>query len=321
MINSDASFYRSLAETLDPYSDPIAAQLIPRAEERVVLHYESTDPIADKSFELSHRLIHRYYDRALLLANDTCAMYCRHCFRQHFTHSKAGEITEKELQAACSQLQQHPEIHEILISGGDPLYIESKKLQHIINSLRSIRSDYIIRISTRIPIVKPNHIPDSFFQFLAEQKHIWIVVQVNHPKEISLDFSRCIERIRKTGTAVVNQSVLLRGVNDSVEIQETLLRKLLQNGIKPYYLFQGDLAAGTSHFRVNLEKGITIMQRLRNRLSSLAMPVYAVDIPNTWSKIALHDNSIFAITNGWYQLHGPNNETFKYPCEHMDERP
>ena len=309
------AYYAGLALSKDPDSDPIAAQIYPREAEQHVEAYETADPIGDQQYMISERLIHHYHDRALLLANDRCATYCRHCFRRHFTGNDSGKITPAQLQKACQALSIRPEIEEIVISGGDPLMLSDNEIERILKALTSINPDYILRIATRIPVVFPRRITQSLVSILQQQGSVWMVIHVNHPREITPEFSTAIQMIRGAGIPILNQAVLLHGVNDSVDIQEALSRNLLKNGIKPYYLFQGDLAAGTKHFRTSIESGLRIMDELRSRVSGMGIPTYAVDLPDGGGKIALHSGSIQRIEDGWYILLGPDNREYRYPRE------
>ncbi len=308
-------YYAGLAASRDPYKDPIAAQIYPRREELYTAPYESDDPISDRRYMISERLIHHYQDRALLLVNDRCATYCRHCFRRHFTGNDSGRITPEQLEKACSALSERPQIAEILLSGGDPLMMGDTELKQVLTALHRVKSDFIIRIATRIPVVQPKRITGNLLNLLAEYPSLWMVIQVNHPHEITPEFSAAVLRIRRAGIPILNQAVLLRGVNDSAETLENLFRKLLQNGVKPYYLFQGDLAAGTRHFRTSIEYGLELMDTLRSRLSGMGLPTYAVDLPNGGGKIPLNRDTVVDIEPDWYVLKDLSGALYRYPRE------
>ncbi|MFW5786093.1 MAG: KamA family radical SAM protein [bacterium] len=308
-------YYASLAEREDPARDPIAAQFIPRPEETLVLPYETADPLADNRYRVTARLIHHYRDRALLLVNDRCATYCRHCFRRHFTGHGTGRITEDELAAAVSYLRSHPAVQEILLSGGDPLMLRDAHLGHIISALRAVRQDYIIRIATRVPVVQPRRITDGLVDRLSGGGATWIVTQVNHPREMTALFDQAIGRFVDRGLPVLNQAVLLRGVNDAADTLEALFRGLLRRRVKPYYLFQGDLAGGTAHFRTTIDEGLELMRILRTRLSGMAIPTYAVDLPGGGGKIELTEGSVLRREGEWYVLCGLDGGEYRYPRE------
>ncbi len=307
-------YYASLARNEDPRRDPIAAQYMPRDEELVTLPYESADPIGDGRYRVTERLIHHYRDRALLLVSDRCATYCRHCFRRHFTGHGGGRITEGQLDEACAYLVRTPEIHELLLSGGDPLMLSDQELAAVIERLRGVDPDYILRVCTRMPVVAPSRVTDSLAEMLGKAGAVWAVIHANHPRELTEEFRLGMRRLIRAGVPVLNQAVLLRGVNDNADTLEELFRGLVRSGVKPYYLFQGDLAAGTSHFRVSLERGIDIMRELRGRISGIALPVYAVDLPGGGGKVPV-ESSLLRIEADAYVLSGPDGAEHRYPRE------
>ena len=308
-------YYASLAESLDPLQDPIAAQFVYRAEEEHVLSHENEDPISDERFRVTTRLIHHYRDRALLLVNDRCATYCRHCFRRHFTGHGSGRITVEELEDAASYIEGHPQLEEILLSGGDPLMLPDEQLRDIIRRLRAAREGLSIRVGTRIPVVQPLRVTERLAAVLAEGGPTWLVTHANHPREMTPQFDQAIGRIVEHGMPVLNQAVLLRGVNADADVLEELFRGLVKRRVKPYYLFQGDLAAGTAHFRTSIDEGLAIMNELRRRLSGIAIPTYAVDLPGGGGKIELHEGSVIAVEDEAYLLRGLDGREYRYPRE------
>lgn len=310
-------YYKSLCHSDMPEKDPIAAQFIKQDHENTIHDYESTDPLGDADFTVSPRLIHHYHDRVLMLANDRCAVYCRHCFRRHFTAHSTGRITEAEVDKACEYIKNAPEVQEILISGGDPLMLPDEHIKMILDKIYGARPELVVRICTRIPVVMPARITDSLAQLLGSYPSVWLITQTNHSREVSKGFSECIDRLSKSGIQAMNQAVLLRGINDSVDELYTLFRRLLQARVKPYYLFQGDLASGTSHFRVNLKKGIQLYTEIRRKISGLALPFYAVDIPGA-GKIHLNEHSIVKEDADFYYIKGYDGKTHSYPIENID---
>lgn len=310
-----SSYYQSLAETLDPETDPIAAQFIPRKEEAIRLDYETPDPLSDILYQAGPRLIHHYYDRALILVNDRCAMYCRHCFRRHFTGSSHGRITPQEVQEICKVLRERPQIQELLLSGGDPLMSPDEEIEYLLKEITQVNPDYILRMATRIPVVQPTRITPKLAAILGSYGNMWMVTHVNHPKEITPQFRDAIGLILSQGIPVLNQAVLLKGVNDSAEVLIELFRGLLKARVKPYYLFQGDLASGTRHFRTSIEKGLELMDQVRASLSGMGVPTYAVDLPDGGGKIPLNWGTILGKEDGFYLLQGPEGKTYRYPIE------
>lgn len=306
-------YYAALARSRDPALDPIAAQFVPSAREQQALPYESPDPIGDTRYLVTDRLVHHYADRALLLVSDRCATYCRFCFRRHFTGHGGGGISEAQLDDACGYLAGHRAVKEILLSGGDPLMLSDRDLERVIRRLKDVDPLYIVRVCTRMPVVMPSRVTEDLARMLGGFGSVWAVVHANHPLEISEDFRTAVRRLLTAGVPVANQSVLLRGINDHVDVLEELLRGLVRAGVKPYYLFQGDLASGTSHFRVPLSRGIELMGQLRRRLSGLALPTFAVDLPGG-GKVPVESSLIRTETDA-YVLRGPDGCEYRYPRE------
>jgi lysine 2,3-aminomutase len=307
-------YYAELAKSEDPNADPIAAQYVPRPEELVSLPYESSDPIGDRRFLVTSRLVHHYRDRALLLVNDRCATYCRHCFRRHFTGHGGGRLTDEQLEEACAYLSRTPAVRELLLSGGDPLMLSDQELEGVMARLKKIDPGYIIRVCTRMPVVLPSRMTDSLASMLGGFESVWMVIHTNHPREVTNEFREGVRRVMKAGVPVLNQAVLLRGINDDADTLEALFRGLLQAGVKPYYLFQGDLAAGTAHFRVPIERGIALMRELRGRLSGMALPTYAVDLPGGGGKVPV-ESGLVRTESDAYVFNGPDGEEYRYPRE------
>ena len=326
------SFYRALAATEDPLCDPIAAQFVPQERESVRLPYESTDPLDDRRYEVLPRVVHHYDNRVLILATDECAIFCRHCFRRHFTGrldsgvaaaekeastvgASSRAITGEEIRAAAAYINKHPRITEVIVSGGDPLVLPEGRLRLLLSELREARRDLVIRVSTRVPVVAPELVSESLVGTLSHAAPAWLVVQVNHPREITGEFRRAVARFVDAGVPVVSQSVLLKGVNDSGDALEEMFRTLLVCRVKPYYLFQGDLAAGTSHFRTSIERGLELMRALRSRLSGLALPTYAVDLPGGGGKTTLTESTVTRSDDHSYSVLRADGEAFSYPRE------
>ena len=305
--------YAALSHTEDPLSDPIAAQYIPTERELVTLPYESTDPIGDTRYLVTERLVRHYQDRALLLVSDRCATYCRFCFRRHFTGHGGGRISETQLGDACEFLSRTPEVREILLSGGDPLMLSDRDLERVIQRLKQVDPGYIIRICTRMPVVLPSRVTEDLAHLLGSFSSLWMVIHANHPRELTQELSDGMRKILGAGVPVLNQSVLLKGVNDDAETLEQLFRGLVQCGVKPYYLFQGDLASGTAHFRVPISRGIELMQDLRQRLSGLALPIYAVDLPGG-GKVPV-ESALLRIEQDAYVFRGSDGAEYRYPRE------
>lgn len=302
----------------DSPDDPIRRQFIPTIQELYVREYESEDPLSEAQFTPVPRLVHRYPNRALLLATDSCAMHCRHCFRRAFAGSGRGAITSTELGRVSSYLSEHTEIRELLLSGGDPLTLGLDSLRELLRTLRAARADIVFRVASRVPVAAPSRVDDTLLSLLRSQRPVWLVVQVNHPRELSAAVSGSISAVVAAGVPVVTQTVLLRGVNDSVSVLTELFSALVALSVKPYYLFQGDLAPGTSHFRVSLRRGLRIVGELRKHVSGLAMPVYAVDLPRAGGKVPLSESAIKGEENGFLTFESLEGTFHTYPLEHEE---
>jgi len=282
-------YYLNLIDPSDP-NDPLRRQAIPTTDEDVRVEGENLDPLAEVSHSIFPRLIHRYTNRVALLVTDRCVLYCRHCFRRRFTAGGELGVSDSELQEIGSYLSVHPEIREILLTGGDPLTLSDVRLEQIITTLRKVRNDLVIRLCTRMPVTYPARVTDELVARLRPftSPALFLMTQFNHFREVTPESRRAIDRFVDAGIPVMNQSVLLRGVNDNVDTLERLMNDLVAIRVKPYYLFQGDLVGGTAHLRVPLEQGLEIERMLRERLSGLAMPQYAVDLPNGGGKVPLY---------------------------------
>lgn len=280
--------YLSLIDPDDP-DDPLRRQVVPTSDENTTLCFESDDPLEEVPHSHGERLIHRYESRVNFLSTDLCPMYCRHCFRRRFTGNMMGPASDEDVRGAASYIAKHPEVTEMLLSGGDPLTISDERLDFMLTEFRKARPDLIIRICTRFPVSMPSRITDSFIAMLKRHNSapFYLMTQFNHPRELCKESIEAVAKFVDAGIPAMNQSVLLRGVNDDVDTLQELCNKLLFNRIKPYYLFQGDMVSGTSSFRVPLEQGMAIERQLRLRLSGLAMPSYTADLPDGGGKVPL----------------------------------
>jgi lysine 2,3-aminomutase len=295
--------------------DPLRRQFVPTSAEFSVRPYELADPLGESEHTPVPRLIHRYPDRALLLVTDECAANCRYCFRRAVTGRGRGAVTSAELLGIAAYLAEHREIKELLLSGGDPLTLEDRRLFDVIDRVRGARPGIILRIGTRVPGVLPSRITRPFARGLSLRRPVWIVLHINHPRELTPEFTEAADRLAGAGVPLLSQTVLLRGINDEASTLEDLFRGLMSRGIKPYYLFQGDLAAGTSHFRVPLETGFALMKDLRRRLSAMALPVFAVDLPGGGGKIPLTESYLREETGDCWVFESIDGKRYTYPKE------
>lgn len=296
-------------------SRAVRAQYYPSKEEELVLSNELQDPLGENRYKVTERLVHRYKDRVLLLTTDNCSMYCRHCFRRNYTRHNRGSVTAEELKPVLAYLKEHSEVHEILLSGGDPLTLPLKQLKMLLEKLRSVRKDLVIRIGTRVPVVDPELITDEMAEVLKQNRPVWIAAQFNHPDEITPEAEEAVIKLTSRGIPLVNQSVLLKGINSSVDTLKTLCHRLLEVGVKPYYLFQGDMAQGTSHFRVSIKEAMALIKELRKRVSGLALPVLAVDMPGGGGKIPLTENYFIEEKEDYLYFYNIEGDVCRYPLE------
>lgn len=308
-------YFRALADKFPE----LAKQVFPSDKENVVLDYEDADPLFDKANMVCSRLVHRYTDRVLVLVTDRCASFCRFCFRRHFTASGSRDISASELELVVDYISSHPEVREVLLSGGDPLMLSNDAVEKILSAIRAVRQELVIRIGSRVPAFLPQRIDDALVSVVKKYRPVWLICHFNHPSELTDSAVAGLMRFIDAGIPVANQAVLLREVNDSADVLEELFVSLLRIGVKPYYLLQGDLAAGTSHFRVSLERGFCIYEELSRRLSGLALPVYAVDLPGGGGKIALSRSAIEHMDDDWYYFKSRDGKIYRYPREERYE--
>lgn len=304
-------YYASLAG--NNVNDPVRRQFMPSFHELEVKKYELEDPLGEEDHAPCERLIHRYSNRALLLTTSECAVYCRHCFRRRFSGRGGGPIGDPALKQVLGYLASHTEIMELLISGGDPLILTDEGLEKIFTAIRKVRDDLVFRICSRVPVVFPRRIGPDTVDMLSRFQPVWMVTQFNHPRELADAAGTAVGHLVDAGIPVVNQTVLLKGINDSSAVLAELFQGLLAMRVKPYYLFQGDLARGTAHFRTTIESGRLIMEDLKRRVSGLALPVYAVDLPGGGGKINLMETSAVKIEKGFHYFRNYEGKLFRYP--------
>jgi len=271
----------------DDAQDPIARQFVPDEAELVTQPEERDDPIGDEAFSPVDGIVHRYQDRVLLKLLHICPVYCRFCFRRAQV-GPTGEthLSPEALDKAFAYITAHPEIWEVILTGGDPLTLSDRRLEDVMQRLAAIPHVKILRIHTRIPCVDPARVTEQLAALLnASGKTVYVVLHANHARELTARAKDACALIIDNGIPMLSQSVLLRGVNDSVETLSTLLRAFVENRIKPYYLHQLDLAPGTSHFRVPIEEGQALLRALQGRVSGLCLPRYMLDIPGGFGKV------------------------------------
>jgi lysine 2,3-aminomutase len=246
----------------------------------------SADPFREEPTAISKGIVHRFQDRVLLAATNNCAMYCRHCTRKN----TLGEMCPQEnsgFETALQYIAEHPQVREVLISGGDPLLLNTEVLDRLLGRIHSIKHIEVVRIGTRVPVVLPMRVDSELSAMLAGHKPLWINTQFNHPRELTKEALTACRRLTDAGIPVSNQSVLLKGVNDDFETMHALCAKLQRNLIRPYYLFQCDPIAGIPHFRTDISAGVELEKRLRESIGGLALPRFVADLPGEKSKTAV----------------------------------
>jgi lysine 2,3-aminomutase len=276
----------ALVDRNDP-EDPIARQFVPDIRELKRLPEEFEDPIADRDHSPVAGIVHRYPDRVLLKVTHACPVYCRFCFRREMVGSTGseGNLSTSELKDAFDYIRTKPTIREVILTGGDPFILSSRRVAELTAALSLIEHLDLIRWHTRVPVVDPSRITGDFIASLRSQtKAVFVAIHANHPRELTDEAGRAIAKLADAGIVLVSQSVLLRGVNDSVEVLEELMRTFLRHRVKPYYLHHPDMAPGTSHFRLSLEEGRTLVRELRKRSSGLAQPTYMLEEPGGGAK-------------------------------------
>ena len=250
------------------------------------------DPLDEENLSPVPNLVHKYPDRALFLVSSQCAMYCRFCTRKRKVGTGKMQISDATVTAGLEYLKQTPAVHDVLVSGGDPLLLPDEKLDWILASLRKIKSIEIIRIGTRVPCTLPMRVTQKLARLLKKYHPLYINTHFNHPDEMTQEASLACNRLADAGIPLGCQTVLLKGVNDKSEIIRQLMHKLLLNRVKPYYLFQGDMTRGTNHFRTPIATGLKIMEFLEGHTSGMAVPALAVDLPHGCGKVRLHSGNV-----------------------------
>lgn len=277
--------------------DPIARQFVPDTRELVISADELADPIGDAAFSPLPGIVHRHPDRVLLKPVMTCPVYCRFCFRRETVGAPASALAPRELDAALDYIRRDAEIWEVILTGGDALMLSPRRLGDIVAALDAVPHVAVIRIHSRVPAVDPGRITPALVAALKTATAVYVVLHCNHAREITPQATRAIARLVDAGIPMLSQTVLLKGVNDDADALADLMRTMVANRVKPYYLHHGDKTRGTGHFRTTIASGRNLMRALRRRLSGLCQPDYVLDIPGGHGKVPV----------------GPT-----YICEHPD---
>ncbi|TIP74544.1 MAG: KamA family radical SAM protein [Mesorhizobium sp.] len=304
--------YLDLIDWSDP-ADPIRLQVIPSPEELAEQEGELGDPIADHAFSPVPRLTHRHADRVLLFPTYQCAVYCRFCFRKESLTSIGRGYTREALESAFAYIESHPEIHEVILTGGDPLSLPDKALAEIRARIEAVPHVRLLRIHTRVPVALPARITSGLVRSLQGRLMVTVVTHFNHAREITPAAEAACRTLRQGGFVLLNQSVLLKGVNDTVQVLEELCRELMYRlGVKPYYLHHGDLARGMAHRRTTIAEGQALASALRARLSGICNPVYVLDLPDGGGKVPLGPSYVEAQDGESWRIRGQDGELRAY---------
>ena len=289
-------YYFNLIKRFDS-SDPVYRQIIPAAEELNIHPNELLDPIGDENPARGSRplnaLIHRYPNRVLLIPTAQCAVYCRFCFRKRLVGDTAHNAREEDLTAAYNYIKTHPEIKEVILTGGDPLTLGDQGLKNILGELERIAHLRVIRIHTRLPVVNPFRLTPELGDIISScSKPVWVSAHFNHPSEITLEAREHIQSWVSRGIPFLNQSVLLKGINDTTDVLKELFLSLVEIKVKPYYLHQADMVQGTSHLRVPMKHGLELLKQLQGEIPGYALPHYVLDRSDGSGKIPLQNQWI-----------------------------
>lgn len=286
-------YYLSLCDRDDP-ACPVRLQCVPRMEEAREVEGDLRDPLGEEAHEVAPHLVQRYPDRVLLLATDRCSVYCRFCTRSRMVGSGGGARSMDVLEQAFDWIAAHSKIRDVIVSGGDPLVMNTTRLRAILERLANISHVDYVRVASRTPVTLPQRITAELCSALRSHPAVWLMTHFNHPKELSDASREACARLADAGIPVMNQTVLLRGVNDDSQTLEALFRGLVKNRVRPYYLLQADPVRGTSHLRTPLRRGIELMESLQGRVSGIALPKLIVDTPGGRGKVPIGPDYISA---------------------------
>ncbi len=300
-------YYLSLIEEV---GDPIWKQVVPDSRELIITGVE--DPLHEEEDSEVANVTHRYPDRVLFYVNYMCPIYCRFCTRKR----KVGDpdsIPDDNTERGLQYLREHPEVRDVIISGGDPLMLTDRKIDYVVGGLRSIEHIEIIRIGSRVPVTLPQRITPNLCAILKKHHPFYINTHFNHPREITPETTKACGMLADAGIPLGNQAVLLKGVNDDPEVMVELMKKLLAIRVKPYYIYQADLVVGTDHFRTSIKKGLEIIAALRGHISGLGVPHYVVDAPGGGGKIALLPDPVVSFDDDEIRLRNYEGGVYSYP--------
>ncbi len=300
---------------IDPTDEncPIRRQVVPRIEETTTASWEMSDPCGEDRHSPVPGLVHRYPDRVLLLVTDRCASYCRYCTRSRLVSNATGYDFHPDFGRQIDYVRNHPEVRDVLLSGGDPLLFSDEKLEFLLRELRAIRHVEFLRLGTRIPIFLPQRVTPELGAMLKQYHPLFVSVHSNHPRELTTEVREALSRLADAGIPLGNQSVLLRDVNDDVTVMRALVQKLLICRVKPYYLYQCDLISGSAHLRTSVRKGLEIMEGLRGHTTGYAVPQYVIDAPGGGGKVPVNPDYVVTRNADRVLIRNFEGKIFEYP--------
>ncbi len=312
--------YLGLIDRDDPRC-PVRRQCVPDAQESVEVDGDLADPLGEEAHEVAPHLVRRYVDRGLLLVTDRCGVYCRFCTRSRMVGDGGGAIPMERLEPAMRWLEAHPEVVDVIVSGGDPLTLSTSRLLRVIERLRAIPSVETIRLATRVPVTLPSRITTELVRALRPHHPIWVMTHFNHPRELAPANLRALARLVDAGFPVMNQAVLLRGINDDATTLTQLFRALVRARVRPYYLLQADPVRGTGHLRTPIDTGLRVLEALQGRVSGIALPKLIVDTPGGMGKVVVAPNPIVSRSEGRTRLRTHRGVEVDYVDPPSGERP
>ncbi|GIV61436.1 MAG: lysine 2,3-aminomutase [Rhodothermaceae bacterium] len=303
-------YYAALMDPDDP-NCPIRRQMVPRMSELAPDLVGVVDPLEEVAHSPVKNLIHNYRDRVAFCVTAECAIYCRYCLRKRMVGDAGYMMRRAEHRAAIDYIAAHPEIRDVLLTGGDPLTFNDAHLDELLGAIRAIPHVEIVRLGTRLPVTLPYRITPSLCAVLEKHHPVWVNTHFNHPKELTDEAAEAIDRLLRAGVPVGNQTVLLRGINDDADTMKALCEGLVRMRVRPYYLYQAQLIGGTAHFRTSIERGMAIMEALRGRTTGFAIPTYVLDTP--FGKVPLNGSYVLGRAGDHVVMRTPRGTLWAEP--------
>ena len=305
-------YFFNLIDREDP-SCPVRRQVIPRSSEMQAAPEEMLDPVGEENTKPVDGIVHRYPDRVLFLVTDRCAAYCRYCTRSRLVSNAQDYNFHPEFESGLEYIRKHPEIRDVLLSGGDPLLLSDRKIDYLLGELHKIPHIEFVRIGSRIPVFLPQRITPELCEIFKKHGPVWMSIHVNHPNECTHALREACEQLTYAGVPIGNQSVLLRDVNDNAEVMQSLIHRLLMMRVRPYYLYQCDLITGSAHLRADPRKGIEIIRSLRGHTTGYSIPQFVIDAPGGGGKIPINPDYVKEITDEAIVMRNFSGDEYRYP--------